>query len=150
MEYEVSSNLRLFVGLSSLVIATFSTAQNTQEDMELIRGVFDAYFDDFVSRDFEGMASHYQAPLMIIPTRTINSREGIVDFFRKMPIQEGYAYSTQDEVTIRRMSDSLYYLDLAFSRFNEDDKIVFEGNSLYFFTNASGDWKIYSIWSNGI
>ena len=150
MEYEVSSNLRLFFGLSSLVIATFSTAQNTQEDVELIRGVFDAYFDDFISRDFEGMASHYQAPLMIIPTRTINSREGIVDFFRQMPIQEGYAYSTQDEVTIRRMSDSLYYLDLAFSRFNEDDKIVFEGNSLYFFTNASGDWKIYSIWSNGI
>ena len=54
------------------MIATFFTAQNTQEDVELIRGVFDAYFDDFVSRDFEGMASHYQAPLMIIPTRTIN------------------------------------------------------------------------------
>jgi DeoR/GlpR family transcriptional regulator of sugar metabolism len=88
MEYEVSSKLRLFFGLSSLMIATFSTAQNTQEDMELIRGVFDAYFDDFVSRDFEGMASHYQAPLMIIPTRTINSREGIVDFFRQMPIRK--------------------------------------------------------------
>jgi hypothetical protein len=67
-----------------------------------------------------------------------------------MPIQEGYAYSTQDEVTIHRMSNSLYYLDLDFSRYNEQDELVFEGNSLYFFTNASGTWKIYSIWSNGI
>ena len=146
----MNSKLRLLLGLSSLMIVTFSAAQNTEEDIELIRDVFDSYFDDFVSRDFEGMASHYQAPLMIIPTKTINAREGIVDFFRQMPIQVGYSYSTQDEVTIHRMSDSLYYLDLEFSRYNEDDEIVFEGNSLYFFTNVSGGWKIYSIWSNGI
>ena len=146
----MNSKLRLLLGLSSLMIVTFSAAQNTEEDIELIRDVFDSYFDDFVSRDFEGMASHYQAPLMIIPTRTINTRVGIVDFFRQMPIQEGYSYSTQEKVTIHRMSNSLYYLDLEFSRYNEDDEIVFEGNSLYFFTNASEDWKIYSVWSNGI
>ena len=146
----MNSKLRLLFGLGSLMIATFSVAQNTEEDIKLIRDVFDSYFDDFVSRDFEGMASHYQAPLMIIPTRTINGRAGIVDFFRQMPIQAGYSYSTQDEVTIHRMSDSLYYLDLEFSRYNKDDEIVFQGNSLYFFTNASGDWKIYGVWSNGI
>jgi len=146
----MNSKLRPLIVLSCLMITTFSSAQTNDEDTELIRNVFDAYFDDFVARDFEGMASHYQSPLMIVPTRTIESREGIVDFFRLMPIQEGYAYSTQDEATIHRMSDALYYLDLDFSRYNEEDELVFEGNSLYFFTNASGAWKIYSIWSNGI
>jgi hypothetical protein len=67
-----------------------------------------------------------------------------------MPIQEGYAYSTQDKVSIHQMSDSLYYLDLDFSRYNDADELVFYGNSLYFFTNASGVWEIYSIWTNSI
>lgn len=146
----MNSKIRLLIGFICLTLAPFSAAQTTEENMELIKDVFDAYFDDFVARDFEGMASHYQAPLMIVPTRVIDSREGIVDFFRLMPIQEGYAYSAQDEVTIHRMSDSLYYLDLDFSRYNEEDELVFEGDSLYFFTNASGAWKIYSLWSNGI
>ena len=146
----MKSKLRPLIVLICLMIATFSAAQTNDENTELIRNVFDAYFDDFVARDFEGMASHHQAPLMIIPARVINSREDIVDFFRLMPIQEGYAYSTQDEVTIHRMSNSLYYLDLDFSRYNEQDGLVFEGSSLYFFTNASGDWKIYSKWSKGI
>ena len=146
----MKSKLRPLILLICLMITTFSVAQTNDENTGLIRNVFDAYSDDFVARDFEGMASHYQAPLMIIPARVIDSREDIVDFFRLMPIQEGYAYSTQDEVTIHRMSNYLYYLDLDFSRYNEQDELVFEGDSLYFFTNASGTWKIYSIWSNGI
>ncbi len=90
----MNSKLRPLIVLSCLMIATSSSAQTNDENTELIRNVFDAYFDDFVARDFEGMASHYQSPLMIVPTRTIESRESIVDFFRLMPIQEGYAYST--------------------------------------------------------
>jgi hypothetical protein len=76
----MKSKLRPLILLICLMITTFSVAQTNDENTGLIRNVFDAYFDDFVARDFEGMASHYQAPLMIIPARVIDSREDIVDF----------------------------------------------------------------------
>jgi hypothetical protein len=57
----MKSKLRPLILLICLMITTFSVAQTNDENTGLIRNVFDAYFDDFVARDFEGRFTYLAA-----------------------------------------------------------------------------------------
>ena len=73
--------------------------------------------------------------------------EEVVEFFSSFPLQNGYAYSLIDQVEVHRLAEPIYYLDLDFSRYNSSDELLFEGSSLYFFSNETGSWKIFSLWT---
>ena len=73
-----------------------SCAPEPSEDpnIELVRDEYEAYFNDFVARDFDAIASHFQLPTMnrsITPAVVLSTRDEVSAFFESMPIQDGYA-----------------------------------------------------------
>ena len=136
-------------GLALIFLASLSYGQSTDSDAELIRNEFDAYHNDFVARDFDAIATHFQVPAMFKTTPNViaTTHEEVMEFFSSFPLQEGYAYSLIDQVEVHRLAEPIYYLDLDFSRYNSSDELLFEGSSLYFFSNETGSWKIFSLWT---
>ena len=83
----------------------------------------------------------------IDPTVVATSHVEVAEFFRSLPLQEGYAYSRIERVEIQRVTESIHYLDFDFSRYNSADETLFEGNRLYLFGNDTGSWKIFPLWT---
>ena len=59
-------------------------------------------------------------------------------------IQDGYKYSVIDRLDVTKIADSLYYADADYSRFNSKDEVIYQGRSIYFFSNAGGAWKMFA------
>ena len=111
-----------------------------------------AYVQDFIDNDFEGIASHFQTPVMRrsnwrAPTRIAMTPDELMDGYRddKENIQEGYKYSTIDRLDVYKLASTVYYADADYTRFNDQDEIIFQGRSLYYFTNESGSWKMFAM-----
>ena len=54
---------------------------------------------------------------------------------------------TADSLEIHRLSDPIYYLDLDYSRHNDVDELLYEGNSIYLYGKDTGSWKIFFQWT---
>ena len=57
-------------------------------------------------------------------------------------IQDGYKYSIIDRLDVTKIADSLYYAD--YSRFNSKDEVLYQGRSIYFFSDTDSAWKMFA------
>ena len=71
----------------------------------------------------------------------------MIRFFKdfKANIQEGYAYSVIDNISVTNVKDDTYLLCADYSRFDNNDKLLFEGRTHYVYINTSDGWKINSL-----
>jgi hypothetical protein len=136
------------------VIVLFSVnlycAQETDPNVALIQKEFEAYLRDFIARDAVLLATHFQFPSinkLVIPNSVFHTKEEITEFWDSFPLQDGYAYSTVDNLEIHRLADPIYYLDLDYSRYNDADELLYEGSSIYLYGNETGSWKIFFQWT---
>ena len=143
----------LFV-LALIVVGCGEPAQRNTDDpnIEQIKDVYMAYVQDFIDNDLEGIASHFQTPVMRrsnwrAPTRIAMTPDELMEGYRddKENIQEGYKYSTIDRLDVHKLASTVYYADADYTRFNDQDEIIFQGRSLYYFTNESGSWKMFAM-----
>ena len=137
---------KLFVGMVLLFALNISHAQQMDTNIELIQNAFNAYLEDFIDRDADQIATHFQFPSMNQignPARIFHSLEEITKFWETFPLQNGYAYSTVDDMAINRLSNSIYSLVFDYSRYDAADELLYEGSSVYFYGNKSGVWKIF-------
>ena len=137
---------KLFVGMVLLFALNISHAQQMDTNIELIQNAFNAYLEDFIDRDADQIATHFQFPSMNQignPARVFHSLEEITKFWETFPLQNGYAYSTVDDMAINRLSSSIYSLVFDYSRYDAADELLYEGSSVYFYGNKSGVWKIF-------
>jgi len=118
-------------------------------NIEQIKGVFAAYNQDFIDNDFEGIASHFQTPVRIAQANALIAMtpDELMDIYRdiKTNIQEGYKYSTIDRLDVHRLASTVYYADADYTRYNDQDEIIFEGRGLYYFGNETGSWKMFAM-----
>ena len=138
---------KFLVPFATFFVISCAPELSADPNIELVRDEYEAYFNDFVARDFDAIASHFQVPTMnrrITPAVVLSTQDEVSTFFESMPIQDGYAYSLMDRIDIYRLADSVYYVDLDFTRYNASDEILFEGRSLYFFGNETGSWKMFA------
>ena len=140
--------LTLFAGSSANVIA------NEGSDMALITDTYKAYVADFIEGDITAITNRFTYPvtfkmklLGIIPLhRTFTNEAELAEQFRgmKADIQEGYAYSTVDNITIRR-EENIYVADVLYSRFNAENDLLFSGRGLYSFKEDNGQWQMFVV-----
>ena len=133
------------------LIITFPVFAGHHEDPNVaeIKAVYRAYVDDFVKKDFNAIASHFQAPMMqrsAQGTMVSDTTEEIAQRFKEFManIQDGYKYSIIDRLDVTKIADSLYYADADFTRFNARDEVIYQGRSIYFFSNRDGAWKMFA------
>ena len=140
---------RIIAALLSLLF-TSSVFAGHHEDPNVaeIKATYQAYVDDFIKRDFEAIANHFQAPMaqksaegMIVS----DTSEDIVQRYKQYMenIQDGYKYTSIDRLDVTKMTSSLYFADVDFTRFNSKDEVIYQGRSVYFFNNKGGAWKMF-------
>ena len=137
---------KLFISIALLFVSNISLAQQVDTNIELIQNAFNAYLEDFIDRDADKIATHFQFPSMSQasnPDRIFHSLEEITQFWETFPLQNGYAYSTVDNMAISRLSSSIYSLVFDYSRYDAADQILYEGSSVYLYGNKLGVWKIF-------
>ena len=151
--------IKTAIGISLATLLVFgcaepSTGNLEDPNIEQIKEVYMAYVQDFIDNDFEGIASHFQTPVMRrgnqnwgVATRIALTPDELMDSYRddKANIQEGYKYSTIDRLDVYKLASTVYYADVDFTRYNDQDEVIFEGRGLYYFGNESGNWKMFAM-----
>lgn len=142
---------KIFAAALSLLISS-SVFSGHHEDLNIkeIKTTYQAYVDDFINKDFEAIANHFQAPMMQRTEEGMIVSDTPADISQRYRnymenIQDGYKYSTVNRLDVTRLSSSLYYADADYSRFNSKNELLHHGRSIYFFSNADGGWKIFSM-----
>ena len=140
--------LTLFASTSANVIA------NEGSDLALITNTYKAYVADFIEGDIAAITDKFTYPvtfkmklLGIIPVhRTFTNEAELAEQFRgmKADIQEGYAYSAVDNMSIRR-EENIYVADVLYSRFNAENDLLFSGRGLYSFREDDGQWRMFVV-----
>ena len=127
-----------------------SCSVNNEDDLNRfeIQKLYRLYVDDFIASDFESIASYFDTP---VDSKSFNviaeTDEDIIRLFKdiKANIQEGYAYSLIDNISVTNVEDDTYLLCADYSRYNNNDKLLFEGRTHYVYINTSDGWKINSL-----
>ena len=127
-----------------------SCSVNSEDDLNRfeIQKLYRLYVDDFIANDFESIATYFDTP---VDSKSFNviaeTDEDIIRLFKdiKANIQEGYAYSVIDNISVTNVEDDIYLLCADYSRYNNNDKLLFEGRTHYVYINTSDGWKINSL-----
>ena len=138
---------KFLVPFATFFVISCAPELSADPNIELVRDEYEAYFNDFVARDFDAIASHFQFPTMnrlTTPAVVLSTQDEVSAFFESLPIQDGYSYSLMDRIDIYRLAEIVYYVDLDFTRYNTSDENLFEGRTLYFFGNETGSWKVFA------
>ena len=127
-----------------------SCSVNNEDDLNRfeIQKLYLLYVDDFIVNDFESIASYFDTPVDFKSFNEIaETNEDVILFFKdlKANIQEGYAYSVIDNISVTNVKDDTYLLCADYSRYDNNDKLLFEGRTHYVYINTSEGWKINSL-----
>ena len=135
--------------LSLMITSSVFAGHHEDPNIAEIKAIYRAYVDDVVKRDFDAIASHFQAPVMQRSAQGImvsDTTEEIAQRFKEFManIQDDYKYSIIDRLDVTKIADSLYYADADYSRFNSKDEVIYQGRSIYFFSAIDGAWKMFA------
>ena len=146
---------RIIAALLFLLFTSSVLADHHEEtDEDKIKSAYSAYVDDFIAGDFKGIADKFTYPatfkiklLSFIPLSiSFDNEEEMIDQYksRREDIQEGYSYSTIDQITVEKIEEG-YVADVIYSRFNAKDELLITGRGLYSYKDVNGSWKMYSV-----
>ena len=132
------------------IIFVASCSVNNEDDLNRfeIQKLYRLYVDDFIANDFESIASYFEVPVDFKSFNDIaETNEDVIRFYKdlKANIQEGYAYSVIDNISVTNVKDDTYLLCADYSRYNNNDKLLFEGRTHYVYINTADGWKINSL-----
>ena len=116
------------------VFFAVSCSVNNEDDLNRfeIQKLYRLYVDDFIANDFESIASYFDTPVDLKSFNDIaETNEDVILFFKdlKANIQEGYAYSVIDNISVTNVKDDTYLLCADYSRYDNNDKLLFEGRT---------------------
>ena len=134
----------------SCIFFAVSCSVNNEDDLNRfeIQKLYRLYVDDFIAYDFESIANYFDTPVDLKSFNDIaETNEDVIRFFKdlKANIQEGYAYTVIDNISVTNFKDGTYLLCSDYSRYNNNDKLLFEGRTHYVYINTSDGWKINSL-----
>ena len=124
--------------------------QNSASPEALIEAEYRQYVRDFIAKDYEAIASHFNPPIQrtnFEGSVVLQNTEQIKRMYQNVManIQKGYSYSEVDSIDIQPLSRSTYAASDSFTRYNTKDEAIFQGRSIYLFGNQSGEWKMFSM-----
>lgn len=132
------------------IIFVASCSVNNEDDLNRfeIQKLYRLYVDDFIANDFESVASYFDVPVDFKSFNDIaETNEDVIRFYKdlKANTQEGYAYSVIDNISVTNIEVDSYLLCADYSRYNNNDKLLFEGRTHYVYINTTDGWKINSL-----
>jgi len=130
--------------LTSITLLCFSVAANAQETV--IKEIQKSYVEDFIAFDYEGMATHFTYPVMIMSstTRILENPDALINYYKSLisELPENYSHSTT-EVEVKKINNSTWLLASIFYRYNTNGDMFQSGTTQNFYIETNEGWKIF-------
>ena len=133
------------VAYSILVLCSFLFSIES----DIIKTLED-YNDAFVAEDYKNIPYFFDFPV------SFNLKDKSVIAGNKLKLRliykklrgglpENYSYSKWENFNIQVLDNTLAIVDASFSRYDNDDSIIYSGNGFYTLRKIDNKWKIYSL-----
>ena len=133
------------VAYSILVLCSFLFSLES----DIIKTLED-YNDAFVTEDYKNIPYFFDFPV------SFNLKDKSVIAGNKLKLRliykklrgglpENYSYSKWENFNIQVLDNTLAIVDASFSRYDNDDSIIYSGNGFYILRKIDNKWKIYSL-----
>tara|TARA_B100000212_G_scaffold1906_2_gene1448 strand:+ start:6283 stop:6729 length:447 start_codon:yes stop_codon:yes gene_type:complete len=133
------------VAYSILVLCSFLFSLES----DIIKTLED-YNDAFVTEDYKNIPYFFDFPV------SFNLKDKSVIAGNKLKLRliykklrgglpENYSYSKWENFNIQVLDNTLAIVDASFSRYDNDDSIIYSGNGFYTLRKIDNKWKIYSL-----
>ena len=130
--------------LTSITLLCFSVAANAQETV--IKEIQKSYVEDFIAFDYEGMATHFTYPVMIMSstTRILENPDALINYYKSLisELPENYSHSTT-EVEVKKINNSTWLLASIFYRYNTNGDMFQSGTTQNFYIETNEGWKMF-------
>ena len=130
-----------------LSCAGISSAQDTETPEAAALAVMDAFLVAFNARDEAAWADTLHFPHVRLASQTVTVYPDREAFLEAMDMDAfaatyGWQYSTWDNMSVIQSSERKVHVQVVFSRFNADDKLLASFNSLYVIELVDGRWGV--------
>ena len=130
--------------LTSITLLCFSVAANAQETV--IKEIQKSYVENFIAFDYEGMATHFTYPVMIMSstTRILENPDALINYYKSLisELPENYSHSTT-EVEVKKINNSTWLLASIFYRYNTNGDMFQSGTTQNFYIETNEGWKMF-------
>ena len=108
------------------------------------------YNDAFVLEDYKNIPYFFDFPVSFnLKDKSIiaGNKLKLRLIYKKLRggLPENYSYSKWENFNIQVLDDTLAIVDASFSRYDNDDSIIYSGNGFYTLRKIDNKWKIYSL-----
>ena len=129
-----------FIVLYSFVFSLEKDIIQTLED----------YNDAFVAEDYKNLPYFFDFPVSFnLKDKSIiaGNKLKLRLIYKKLRggLPENYSYSKWENFNIQVLDDKVAIVDASFSRYGNDDSIIYSGNGFYTMRKIDSNWKIYSL-----
>ena len=133
------------VAYSFLVLCSFLFSQ---ED-DIIQTLED-YNDAFVAEDYKNIPYFFDFPVSFnLKDKSIiaGNKLKLRLIYKKLRggLPENYSYSKWEDLNIQVLDNKVAIVDASFSRYSNDDSVIYSGNGFYTLRKIDNKWKIYSL-----
>ena len=108
------------------------------------------YNDAFVAEDYKNIPYFFDFPVSFnLKDKSIiaGNKLKLRLIYKKLRggLPENYSYSKWENFNIQVLDDTVAIVDASFSRYDNDDSIIYSGNGFYTLRKIDNNWKIYSL-----
>ena len=108
------------------------------------------YNDAFVAEDYKNLPYFFDFPVSFnLKDKSIiaGNKLKLRLIYKKLRggLPENYSYSKWENFNIQVLDDTVAIVDASFSRYDNDDSIIYSGNGFYTMRKIDSNWKIYSL-----
>ena len=108
------------------------------------------YNDAFVAEDYKNIPYFFDFPVSFnLKDKSIiaGNKLKLRLIYKKLRggLPENYSYSKWENFNIQVLDNTLAIVDASFSRYDNDDSIIYSGNGFYTLRKIDNKWKIYSL-----
>ena len=133
------------VACSALVLCSFLFSLKN----DIIQTLED-YNDAFVTEDYKNIPYFFDFPVSFnLKDKSIvaGNKLKLRLIYKKLRggLPESYSYSKWEDFNIQVLDDKVAIVNASFSRYNNDDSIIYSGNGFYTLRKIDNKWKIYSL-----
>ena len=133
------------VAYSILVLCSFLFSLES----DIIKTLED-YNDAFVTEDYKDIPYFFDFPVSFnLKDKSIiaGNKLKLRLIYKKLRggLPENYSYSKWENFNIQVLDNTLAIVDASFSRYDNDDSIIYSGNGFYTLRKIDNKWKIYSL-----
>ncbi len=131
-------------------ILLFSFQLLHSEERSEILFAMEKYNEAFILADYDQIIDNFIFPVSIITSDrmlSIDTKLGLRFVYKRIrgDLPEFYSYSKWNKIDIQVIDKNIAIVKASFSRYDKNEKKIYDGNGIYQLKKSDDKWKIFSL-----